>query len=161
MAPTTTMWSRIRSAGTRPSYTSENETVGIVPGGPRKSIQALLSRKPLGSGPWPVSRSAVTTAMLSSFPAERGKLAMAPLVSLRRSEAAARAPMLRRLSSPPRTLVRPFGSLSLVASTAPSAVADRVEEGEVVAQARLLGELDVVDDLARAGGVQAADHLSV
>ena len=48
--PTITMRPRMRSSATRPSITSENETVGIVPGGPRKSIQALPSRNPDGSG---------------------------------------------------------------------------------------------------------------
>ena len=37
-----------------------------------------------------------------------------------------------------------------------AALADRVEEGDVLARLGLLGELDVVDDLARARGVQAA-----
>jgi hypothetical protein len=40
-------------------------------------------------------------------------------------------------------------------------VADRVEEREVVVGVRLLGELDVVDDLARAGLVEAADDTRV
>ena len=34
-APTTTILPRILSSGTWPSRTSENDTVGIVPGGPR------------------------------------------------------------------------------------------------------------------------------
>ena len=43
----------------------------------------------------------------------------------------------------------------------PTRVADRVEEGEVLAPAGGLGELDVVDDLARTGAVQPADHAAV
>ena len=39
--------------GHAPSFTSTNETVGIVPGGPRKSIQALPSRKPSAGGGCP------------------------------------------------------------------------------------------------------------
>ena len=62
-----------------------------------------------------------TTAMLSSPATSWGKLAMAPLVSFWRSEAAARESIARRLSSPPRTSVLPW-SLSLVASTAPPAL---------------------------------------
>jgi hypothetical protein len=58
--------------------------------------------------------------MLSRPPTSLGKLAMAPLVSLRRSDAAARESMALRLSSPPSTFVRPW-SLSLVAITAPPA----------------------------------------
>ena len=40
VAPTTTIRPRTRAGSTRPSTRSENETVSIVPGGPRKSIQA-------------------------------------------------------------------------------------------------------------------------
>jgi hypothetical protein len=61
--------------------------------------------------------------MLASPPTSAGKLAMAPLLSLRRSEAAACAPIERRFSSPPSTFVPPRPSLSLVASTAPPASA--------------------------------------
>ena len=51
----------------------------------------------------------------------RGKLAIAPLVSFRRSDAAAREWIGRRLSSPPSTRVCPWPSLSLVARIAPPA----------------------------------------
>ncbi len=40
-------------------------------------------------------------------------------------------------------------------------VTNGAEQGEVLARLRRFGELDVVDDLPRARGVQAADHLSV
>ena len=41
-APTTTIWPRITRAGHAPLLRRQtNETVSIVPGGPRKSIQAL------------------------------------------------------------------------------------------------------------------------
>ena len=162
VAPTTTMRSRIMLAGTRPlHHVDERDGAGSCPGGPRKSIQALPSRKPSAGGGCPWSRSAVTTAMLSSLPAARGKLAIAPLVSLRRSEAAARAPMLRRLSSPPRTAVLPSAVALARGEHGAASVVDRVEEGEILARLGLLGELDVVDDLARPRGVKVAHDLGV
>ena len=88
-------------------------------GGPRWSIQARPSREPSGSACGGRARGGRHGD--SRPPTSRGKLAMAPLVSLRRSDAAARESIPRRFSSPPSTRVWPWPSLSLVARMAPPA----------------------------------------
>ena len=155
VAPTTTMWSRIMSAGTRPLTTSANETVGIVPGGPRKSIQALPSRKPSASGGCPCSRSVGDhgdAVELAGRRAGSWRSRRSCRCGGRRRRRVRRccAGCRRRRG---RSCCRPV-SLSLVARTAPPASSIASKRAKSSRACVALGELDVVDDLARAGGVQ-------
>ena len=85
----------------------------------------------------------------------------APAPSLWRSDAPARASTRRRLASPPSTLVSPPPVALAGGEDRAAGGADRVEERQVLTRGGRLGELDVVDDLARAGGVQAAHRAAV
>ena len=64
--PITTTFPRSCARGTRPATRSANDTVGNVPGPPRKSIHASPASNADAGSVAPVARRAATTATLSS-----------------------------------------------------------------------------------------------
>ena len=113
--PTTTILPRNAEAGSVRLMRFTNETVVIVPGGPRKSIHAS---PPSGGSSWrPSADSAAATAKVSSLSTSNGTFRITPPVSGGSAAFAARALYSRRTSSPPKTFVPPFSSTSVVAST--------------------------------------------
>ena len=154
VAPTTTILPRSSAAPTRPSSTSANEYVGIVPVGPRKSISALprLHRRaePLADERGDRLQAGVLARVAADHAARIGR---------ERAGGGAGAAGLGEL-----LVAAEHAGAALVVDLAGGqdhalGAADRVVEREVVVRVLgRLGELDVVDDLAHAGLAQPVEH---
>ena len=117
VAPTTTILPVISAGDTRPSTRSTKDTLGTVPTGPGKSIQAEPSAKEELGTDLPFAVSTVATPTECRPSTKSGYCWITPLELVGKLAAATLAWALAGLPAPPSSAVKPGPPTSFVART--------------------------------------------